>query len=327
MLAAPAKKRDLRDANVAREFYEDRFDRGYMDDWPAWRKDRIRDLLRTLDLPATGCALDFGCGTGVFTQVLHEALPEWEVWGVDVSERAIALARARHSSCRFFTADEKSQQLGRFDFIFTHHVLEHVASLPEAVHQLDLYAKPGAAMFHIMPCGNPGSLEHEICSLRVDGINPSLENRFFYEDEGHLRRATTADMTRAHRKAGFKFVYGRYANQRFGAVEWITLSRADFAWSLTDPSKARNHQARRKLWRLRMLLVPAALLRTGSWLVQRFQKKRRRRLSDWLTVLFALPVHVLFLPHHLYWKRRARQEWLISSAKENGSEMYLLFQR
>lgn len=327
MLAAPAKTPDLRDAKVAREFYERRFDRGYMDDWPGWRKERIRELLQSLDLPATGCALDFGCGTGAFTQVLLEALPEWQVWGVDVSERAIALARERHPLCHFFTADEKAQYLGRFDLVFTHHVLEHVASLSQAVHELDLYVKPAAAMFHIMPCGNPGSLEHEICSLRINGIDPALENRFFYEDEGHLRRATTTDMTGAHSKAGFKFVRAHYANQRFGAVDWITLSRADFAWNLTDPSKAVNPEAEAKLWRLRMLLVPAALLRTGSWLVQRFQKKRRRRLSDWLTVILALPLHVLFLPHHLYWKRKARQEWLISSSRENGSEMYLLFQR
>ncbi len=52
---------------------------------------------------------------------------------------------------------------------------------------MDGYLKPESSMLHFMPCGNEGSYEYNVCLLRSDGINTELENRFFFEDEGHVR--------------------------------------------------------------------------------------------------------------------------------------------
>lgn len=50
-------------------------------------------LFRETEPPAApGCFLDLGCGYGVIGLALATTLPESQVWGVDVNERALALA-------------------------------------------------------------------------------------------------------------------------------------------------------------------------------------------------------------------------------------------
>ena len=85
------------------EFYENRYARGYMEEWPAEKKRRIAEMIRSLGLPGTGEALDFGCGNGVLTDVLRESLPTgWRTCGSDLSAKAIENARKWYPGCRFF---------------------------------------------------------------------------------------------------------------------------------------------------------------------------------------------------------------------------------
>lgn len=46
---------------------------------------RVFEIVRDLNLGRTGVALDFGCWNGV-TEVLRQALPEWVIYGCDISE-------------------------------------------------------------------------------------------------------------------------------------------------------------------------------------------------------------------------------------------------
>lgn len=50
-------------------------------------------LLRMADAPASGTLLDLGCGYGPIAVSLAARVPDAEVWGVDVNERALELAR------------------------------------------------------------------------------------------------------------------------------------------------------------------------------------------------------------------------------------------
>lgn len=44
------------------EFYDDRYCKGYMKEWPVEKKERVLEIIKSLNLPKTGNALDFGCG-------------------------------------------------------------------------------------------------------------------------------------------------------------------------------------------------------------------------------------------------------------------------
>lgn len=74
-------------------------------------------------LPETGTFLDLGCGWGPLTLALALESPDASVWGVDVNDRALEVARdnaanARLSSVRFAKPDDVPSDL-LFDVIWS----------------------------------------------------------------------------------------------------------------------------------------------------------------------------------------------------------------
>jgi SAM-dependent methyltransferase len=245
----------LHDLEVATRFYDARFRHGYMDQWPDAKCDRVAAFIRELPLPVNGRVLDFGCGTGVFTRVLRRALPQWDVHGTDLSATAVEIAAERNPDCRFYTLSECSARTADFDLVFTHHVLEHVSNLVDIADLLANLTKPAGSMIHILPCGDRGSLERAICGLRADGVDVRTEGRFFYEEEGHLRRLTTDRLVGLWASAGFRLGRCYYANQVVGGLRFLTQGDSQFILSVTDTALAVDSGARRKLRLLRVALL------------------------------------------------------------------------
>ncbi len=330
--ALRAEQRDMKadtsqlyDRDRAVEFYEARFEQGYMDEWPAERKRRLVEVIRRLPLPAAGRALDFGCGNGVLTDVVRQALPDWEVCGVDISACAVRNARSRYPLCEFLEATEIDR---KFDLVFTHHVLEHVFDLSTVIGEMDACLEPSSFMFHILPCGNEGSLEHRVCLLRRDGIDDKLEGRFFYEDEGHVRRLTTKELQAICSARGFALSREFYSNQRDGAVEWITNSSPRFVMAFADPHKAIDDEAKRELKRIRGMLVLVAALRLPIRLFREMiAQRQRRKLKHVLALLVIAPMLPLSVGIDHHWKRKAAREWSKRKTDPAGSAMFLLFSR
>src|SRR5689334_20877603 len=82
--------------------------KGPMDGWVARAYDRgvqvaFREIFPTLagdlldEIRGVPRALDAGCGPGQFTILIAEALPDTEIWGIDLAPTMIELAR-RHAS-------------------------------------------------------------------------------------------------------------------------------------------------------------------------------------------------------------------------------------
>jgi SAM-dependent methyltransferase len=318
----------LHDEAAAVRFYEDRYSGHYMEEWSADVKARIIGLIRELDLPAAGEALDFGCGQGVMTGVLRQALgPGWKIYGSDISSVAVANARQRFPDCTFFTADDPAFAGKRFDFLFTHHVLEHVAVLSDIAAAIDVRLKPRAAMLHILPCGNEGSLEHQVARLRRDGIDPKLGNRFFFEDVGHLRRLRSNELEALFRPHGFRLTSAAFRNQYHGALDWMTQSPPGVVRTLVDLSAARGPAERAQLRPLRRRLLFWWMLRYPSvFLISRLLRKRKT-LRDYVFGLAALPLFPVSKLADRYISRLAAREWETRRGEPCGSEMFLFLQR
>jgi SAM-dependent methyltransferase len=86
----------------------------------ALRRPPLAELTR---MPA-GRALDVGCGRGDLGAMLVER--GWEVTGVEPSEDACAVARARGVDARCGTLEDAGLEAGRFDVAIFQHSLEHV---------------------------------------------------------------------------------------------------------------------------------------------------------------------------------------------------------
>lgn len=111
--------------------------------------EEVRHIQRFMPPPAR--LLDFGCGYGYFMRAAAEA--GFDVWGIDLAERAVEEAR-RHFPDRVFpgTLDEVTQlEKGSFDVIFASHLIEHIPRPAPFVQDLSEYLRPGGLLVFVTP--------------------------------------------------------------------------------------------------------------------------------------------------------------------------------
>ena len=321
------KTSQLYDQKKSLAFYQARYKKGYMDEWPDEKKRKIVEIIHDIKLQPEGEALDFGCGNGILTEVLRQAIPSWKIYGTDISKKAIANARRRYPECIFFEAGSPDFKQKKFDFVFTNHVFEHVFNLYNVFNDLDEYLKPESSMLHVLPCGNKGSFEYNICILRKDGIDPELENRFFFEDKSHVRRLTTDEFCKLCQTKDFKLEKEYYSYQFYGAVDWITTSRPKFVLMFLDASQAINKKAGLMIKIIGIFLIIITLLRQPSQIIPKFFTNKKKQFIEYLMFLPELLFFILSKPIDKYWKKRAKEEWDQKKHYPNGSEMALYFKR
>lgn len=141
--------------------------------------------------------VDYGCGTGVATALVHEFFPQAEVVGVDPSPAYVEQARSDHGGERlsFIGVDEFATHAGVADLIHINGVLHHVPPEERAAFFSETSAAlaPGGvfALFENNPL-NPGT---QLVMNRIpfdrDAVRvPAWEARRRLRDAG-LRVAAT----------------------------------------------------------------------------------------------------------------------------------------
>lgn len=317
---------DSTNENDVIRFYDNWYSKGYMDEWPAEKKQRIFELIKNLNLPSTGEILDFGCGNGEFTGVLKKALPKWDIYGADISSVAINNAKKRHPDCIFLLLSDLQPLNKTFDFLFSHHVLEHVNDIQKTWHEINQYLKNQAHCLHILPCGNPGSFEHKICALRKDGIDKAYGNRFVFEDESHLRRLTTEQMNAMASKYKLKLSWGYYCLQFYGAVDYITTLSPVAILKMLNPAKGKNIICALKLLFLCGLLESIKILRFPSNTLDRKNPKINEK-KHWFLAFMLFLLYPISKLLNVSLQNLSDSEWQNHRNKPYGSEMYLYYER
>jgi SAM-dependent methyltransferase len=318
---------DLHDERTAHGFYQDRYESGYMEDWPLAKLQRVESVVRTLGLPTTGRFLDFGCGTGVFTEALVRALPGWAAYGAEIVENALTRARQRCPGARFGRIEELT---GPFDFVFSHHVLEHVSSLDETMGLVGRVCSGDATVLHVLPCGNAGSLEHQISIAARNGIEPDKGNRFFFEDEGHLRRLTSAQLRESLQGHGFDVTREFFANHYYGAIALLSEQAPVWIRAMFDPARAATpddarflEQVRRTLLRLRLFRRPPSLFKGAEW-------RLSKPSLGWLEYFALVAGNPLTLTRGVadrWIREREANEWTTRRTDPAASEMFIAARR
>jgi trans-aconitate methyltransferase len=316
---------DLYNQEESIQFYEQRYSNGYMDEWDPVKKQRVSEIIHELNLPDTGVALDFGCGTGVFTEVIKKALPQWQVYGTDISSVAIDRAKERHPDCSFFILSDNNFNNMKFDFLFTHHVLEHVYNI-NVIEEIVNFMKPSSSCLHILPCGNPGSFEHKICLLTRNGVNKDLGGRFFFEDEGHVRRLNTDQMSLLLKRYGLSLCKEYYANQYYGAINWITGNR-EHIMQMTNPVNGLNLISKIELLMLRVWLLLIYILMLPANYIKKFKEKTVVGIKQYVFLGIGIFLYPLSIQFYNYIKDKSEQEWRLKKTYRNGSEMYLYYKK
>jgi len=143
------------------------------------------ELVRSGVIPK-GRALDIGCGTG--TNVLWLAAQGFDVMGVDVSSRAIEMAKAKSAGAEgrfsFATHDILAAEVpsGPFDFVFDRgcfHVFDEPADRARFAERVAAALRPGGQWLSIMgstegPPRDHGPPRRSVRDI-ANAIEPSLE--------------------------------------------------------------------------------------------------------------------------------------------------------
>lgn len=315
-----------------RNFYNRRYSESYMNHWAKSKCRKVSEIITTLNLPETGFALDFGCGNGIFTRVLKQALPGWQIYGCDISEVAISNASEKIANCQFFLLQPNITYELKFDFVFSHHVLEHVLNLKDALETINLFCKETATMLHIAPCGNKGSLEYFVAETRINGIETDMEDRFFFEDESHVRRLDTLKLDKALENYGFKLIDNYYDHHTITSILYLSKSTKDFIKFFADSGKSRKEDYDKiKIIRNRLLIlnfwqkiynISTQFQSIFSAILQLLISIRQLLISSLKIILFPAAAGVV-----IYYTLRSSREWKKQKKVPDGSEMYLIFNR
>lgn len=305
-----------------KQFYEQLYETDYMieDGFASWSQvgvelSRVKDVLREVS-GSVRCILDYGCGQGRWADVLCEVFPKACICGIDISEKAIELAKQLHPQHKFvaFEGERAPFAEASFDLLFSYHVLEHVYDLNAVVRDMIRLVKPGGHLCLIFPCGNKGSLEEKTMRLIEGGkiFTEAGEPVFFFEQSaGHLRRMESwqiVELFSVH--GGTRLCAQYYANQFFGALDYITRSTdGGYIRKFFDVARATDPQARLLLQLYRSLfLTLRRLVRLG----QAKDSGLLGVLGRWSTS----EVEALAL-----------REWQKRRADLSGSAQFLLFEK
>lgn len=114
------------------------------------RSQRLIDALRReLTLPARGRLIDIGCGNGAALGNFSRALPQWELYGSELSDRAAAGLKRLPNFRELYTVPT-SRIPGRFDLVSMIHSLEHMPDPAAALRDAaSLLADEGALFVEV----------------------------------------------------------------------------------------------------------------------------------------------------------------------------------
>ena len=101
-------------------------------------------------LPASGRAIDIGCGKGGFLRMLGERRPGWELYGLELDDRNLEPLRTIPRFQELMTGDVDTFT-GSFDLISMVHALEHLTAPRRTLGKLRGNISPGGVLFIQVP--------------------------------------------------------------------------------------------------------------------------------------------------------------------------------
>ncbi len=120
-----------------------------------WHSKRFSEVLGVIT-PVAGPILDVGCHSGTFTQAVLTKTGSKDIYGIDVSKSAIALAQKRIPFGKFQTgsAEKLSYKSDFFDAVFCLEMLEHVDDPIAVLSEINRVLKNGSKAYILVPTDN-----------------------------------------------------------------------------------------------------------------------------------------------------------------------------
>lgn len=159
--------------------------------------------------------LELGCGKGRHADYLRKKYHA-EVYGVDVTESSIELARAQYPQVKFYTMPaEKLEFEGNFfDAIYAYDVLEHVDDLAKAISEIARTIKSGGKLIVNLP--------HPKSEAWLGKIRPT-----YAAEMHHVRIMQDGELEKVLLPLGFELVKKRAEGFSDHVILYYLLSQND----------------------------------------------------------------------------------------------------
>ena len=126
--------------------------------------------------------LDVGCGNGEMMRLVHADLPDWRMYGVDITRETIDWAMTVDLGFKYTLGTAYELNFGEiFDVVFCGETLEHLEDPTTAIYQMLKVIKPGGVL---------------VCSVPNEGNNRSPEHIQEFTVFDALKMTTDGDMSK-----------------------------------------------------------------------------------------------------------------------------------
>lgn len=316
--------------NSIKEFYDKRYEGKYLDNPKGLELYKVKCVLNEIPINSRHI-LDYGCGKGRWTDLLLYTFPNAKIHGIYISTNAIEHTRKNFPQHNFLAFDGEVAPFENdtFDLIFSYHVFEHVYDIKKTIADISRLLKKDGYLCIIFPCSNENSFEQRIVSLVQEGQEKSNDERkrFFYEDPGHYGRMKSEEVIKSFAHYNIGIYKEFYANQFWGAVDWIGKSGKVLIREIFNNGRGINLLAGLKLSFFRWVFyILTIFCMVSSFGVMKYIKSKRSMINK-MALVILLPLKVTAI---LLWQiieLFSFLEWYFFKRQKNGSMQYLIFKK
>lgn len=149
--------------------------------------------------------LDLGCGGGNVAGFLKKKFPNWEIYGIDISKKAIINANKNYKGIKFLVSGAHSLPFedNQFDLILSLDTLEHFENYQKVITEISRILKKGGIFYLAVP------LEKQFFSIAwiLYKIGWTAKNEYV----GHVNYFDDKTINSVFRKNGFNNVKSTFA--------------------------------------------------------------------------------------------------------------------
>ena len=166
---------------------------------PEWNEENLERILKFCSDKIQGRVLDVGCGDGFFTAKILQRFNLKNVYGLDISSKAVDLARLKHPEINFQQSalNHIPEETNSIDSITMIEVIEHLVDIEGTLKELFRVMKPGGIL--LITTTDFNWLKQVIIAI-------FFFEKYFYPTNPHIRffkKSTLADILS---KNGFSII-------------------------------------------------------------------------------------------------------------------------
>ena len=166
---------------------------------PEWNEENLERILKFCSDKIQGRVLDVGCGDGFFTAQILQRFNLKNVYGLDISSKAVDLARLKHPEIKFRQSalNHIPEETSSIDSVTMIEVIEHLIDIEGTLKELFRVMKPGGIL--LITTTDFNWLKQVIIAM-------FFFEKYFYPTNPHIRffkKSTLADLLS---KNGFSII-------------------------------------------------------------------------------------------------------------------------